>query len=148
MKKKKNKNILLPKRTKFKRVKKGHLSSIERKLTATRLHYGTYGLKVLKASRLDSTQIEAARRQISRALGKYEFLWIRVIPDIPVTKKPQEIRMGKGKGAVDHWVTKVKAGQTIFELTQMLPQKAQIILLSAAKKLAVPCAIIFNLQKI
>ena len=71
---KKKKNILLPKKTKFKKLKKGHLSSIERKFTATRIHYGSSGLKVLKASRLDSIQLEAARRQISRALGKREFL--------------------------------------------------------------------------
>ena len=146
--KKKRKNILLPKRTKFKKLKKGLLSPIERKSTTTHLYYGLYGLKVLKASRLDSIQLEAARRQISRALGKREFLWIRVIPDIPVTKKPQEIRMGKGKGTVDHWVAKVKAGQTIFELTYMLPKKAKTLLLSAAKKLAVPCAIIWHLRRI
>ena len=148
MNKKKKKYLLLPKKTKFKKLHKGHLSSIERKGTATRLHYGLYGLKILKASRLESTQLEAARRQISRALGRHEFLWIRVIPDIPVTKKPQEIRMGKGKGAVDYWVARVRAGQTIFELTYMSSKKAYSLLLSAAKKLAVPCAIISQLRKI
>jgi large subunit ribosomal protein L16 len=146
--KKKRKNIILPKITKFKKLQKGHLHAIERKTTTTQLYYGIYGLKVLQANRLNSTQLEAARRQISRSLRRYEFLWIRVIPDIPVTKKPNEIRMGKGKGAVDYWVGKVKAGQTIFELTCMLPKKAQTLLLSAAKKLAVPCAIILHQEKI
>ena len=146
--KKKKKYLLLPKKTKFKKLKKGHLSSIARKLTTTSLYYGIYGLKVLKANRLESAQLEAIRRQISRALGKQEYLWIRVMSDIPVTKKPQEIRMGKGKGAVNHWVTKVKAGQTIFELTYMLPKKAYAILLSAAKKLGIPCAIFSHFQKL
>jgi len=146
--KKKKRNIILPKKTKFKKLQKGHLQTIERKRTTTQLYYGIYGLKVLQHSRLNSTQLEAARRQISRGLRKHEFLWIRVIPDIPVTKKPNEIRMGKGKGVVDHWVGKVKAGQIIFELTCMLPKKAQTLLLSAAKKLAVPCTVILHKEKI
>ena len=147
MKKKKQK-ILLPKTTKFKKLQKGNLQSIERKKTTVNLYYGIYGLKVLKYSRLNSTQLEAARRQISRHLKKYEFLWIRIIPDIPVTKKPNEVRMGKGKGVVDHWVARVKAGQIVFELTSMLPKKAHTILLAAAKKLAVPCAIILNKKRL
>lgn len=146
--KKKKQNIILPKITKFKKLQKGHLQPIERKKTTTSLYYGVYGLKILKYSRLDSTQLEAARRQISRELRKHEFLWIRVIPDIPVTKKPNEIRMGKGKGAVDHWVARVKSGQTIFELTCMLPKKAHSLLLSAAKKLSVPCAFISHQKKV
>jgi large subunit ribosomal protein L16 len=146
--KKKKRNIILPKITKFKKLQKGHLQPIEWKKTTSHVYYGIYGLKVLQYSRLKSTQLEAARRQISRGLRKQEFLWIRIIPDIPVTKKPNEIRMGKGKGAVDHWIGKVKAGQTIFELTCMLPKKAQTLLLSAAKKLAVPCAIILHQKKL
>jgi len=146
--KKKKQSIILPKLTKFKKLQKGRLKPIERKKTTTNLYYGVYGLKVLKSSRIPSKQLEAARRQISRALRKHEFLWIRVIPDIPITKKPNEIRMGKGKGAVDHWVARVKAGQTIFELTCMLPKKAYLLLLSAAKKLAVPCVFISHQSKL
>lgn len=142
------KTILLPKITKFKKQQKGHLKQIERKKSASNLYYGIYGLKVLKYSRLDSRQLEAARKQISRNLKKQEKLWIRAVPDIPVTSKPKEIRMGKGKGAVDYWVIRVKSGQTLFELSYMLPKKAQIILLSAAKKLAVPCAFISNIKKV
>lgn len=142
------KTVLLPKITKFKKQQKGHLQAIERKNSATKLYYGIYGLKVLKYSRLDSKQLEAARKQISRNLRKQEKLWIRAIPDIPVTSKPKEVRMGKGKGAVDYWIVRIKSGQTLFELSYMLPKKAQIILLSAAKKLAVPCAFISNTKKI
>jgi large subunit ribosomal protein L16 len=92
----------LPKKTKFTKLQKGCLQPIERKKSATSLYYGIYGLKVLMNTRLNNIQLEAARRQISRGLKKREFLWIRVIPDIPVTKKPNEVRMGKGKGNVEH----------------------------------------------
>ena len=147
-KNKKKQNLVLPKKTKFKKLQKGHLHDLKRKITTTQVYYGLYGLKVLKSSRLESRQLEAARRQISRQLKKQEFLWIRVVPDIPVTKKPNEIRMGKGKGSVDHWVVRAKAGQVIFELTCLLPKKAQALLISAAKKLSVPCAIIKHLKKL
>ena len=123
MHKKKKQNIIIPKKTKFSKLQKGFLQPIERKKSTTHLYYGLYGLKVLMHSRLNSTQLEAARRQISRGLRKREFLWIRVIPDIPITKKPNEVRMGKGKGARDHWVARVKTGQIIFELTYMLSKK-------------------------
>jgi len=134
--------------SKFKKVQKGHLQPIERKKTTTNLYYGVYGLKVLQSNRLQSSQLEAAQRQIVRNLRKHEFLWVRVTPDISVTKKPNEIRMGKGKGAVDHWVARVKAGQTIFELTSMWPTKAHYLFLAAAKKLAVPCVIISHHKKL
>ena len=102
MRKKKKQNVILPKKTKFPKLQKGYLQPIERKKSATGLYYGIYGLKVLMNTRLNNIQLEAARRQISRGLKKREFLWIRVIPDIPVTKKPNEVRMGKGKGNVEH----------------------------------------------
>ena len=99
-------------------------------------------------SRLNHIQLEAARRQVSRGLKKQELLWIRVVPDIPVTKKPNEVRMGKGKGSFDHWVARVKTGQIIFELTSLLPKKAHLLLKAAAKKLPVPCAIVWQLKRI
>jgi large subunit ribosomal protein L16 len=147
-KNKKKQSILQPKKSKFKKLQKGHLRGLERKRTTTHVYYGLYGLKILKTSRLESRQLEAARRQISRHLKRHEFLWIRIKTDIPVTKKPNEIRMGKGKGAVNHWVTRARAGQTIFELTCMLPQKAELLLWAAAKKLSVPCAIIGHSKKL
>jgi large subunit ribosomal protein L16 len=145
--KKKKKSIRIPTRTKFKKLQKGRLQSTERKKTATSLYYGLYGIKILKYSRIDSKQLEAARRLISRDLRKHELLWIRVLPDIPVTAKPNEIRMGKGKGAVKYWVARLKSGQTLFELSCMLPKKAYKLLMSAAKKLPVPCAFVFNRKK-
>lgn len=148
IKKKKKKVLLLPKKIKFKRLQKGHLKPVEKKVTATHIYYGLYGLKILKSQRLGSWQLEAARRQISRHLKRHEFLWIRVVPDIPVTKKPNEIRMGKGKGNFHHWVARAKAGQIIFELICLIPKKAQALLMAAAKKLSIPCAVIENLKKI
>jgi large subunit ribosomal protein L16 len=140
--KKKKKNILKPVRTKFKKLQKGCLKIIEWKKSATMLYYGVYGIKLLKPCRLNIKQLEAARRLISRHLTKYEFLWIRATTDIPVTAKPNEIRMGKGKGNVDYWVARFKAGHVLFELTSMLPKKAYSILIAAAKKLPVPCIFI------
>ena len=147
-KKKKQQHLVIPKKIKFKKLQKGCLQLLERKKSNTRIYYGLYGLKVLKNSRLNSTQLEAARRQVSRGLRKQEFLWIRIVPDIPVTRKPNEVRMGKGKGSFDHWVARVKAGQIIFELTSLLPKKAYLLLTAAAKKLPIPCAIIWQSQRV
>ena len=147
-KKKKKQHIIVPKKTKFKKLQKGCLQFFEKKKSNTQTYYGLYGLKVLKNSRLNSIQLEAARRQISRGLRKQEFLWIRIVPDIPVTKKPNEVRMGKGKGSFHHWVARVKTGQIIFELTSLLPKKAHLLLIAAAKKLPIPCAIIWHSQRI
>ena len=140
--------ISLPQKTKFKKQQKGHLKKIERKKSATYLYYGIFGLKVLKHSRLNRKQLEATRKQISRYLRKQEKLWIRSLPDIPVSNKPKEIRMGKGKGAVEYWIIRVKAGQTLFELSSMNQNKAKMLLLNAAKKLAIPCAFISQTKKI
>jgi len=140
--------ISLPQKIKFKKQQKGHISSIERKKSASYIYYGIFGLKVLKQSRLSRKQLEATRKQISRSLRKQEKLWIRALPDIPVTSKPKEIRMGKGKGAVDYWVIKIKAGQILFELSSVGYKKAKTLLLTAAKKLAVPCAFISQIKKI
>jgi len=131
---KKKQNLVLPKKTKFKKLQKGYLQPIERKRSSTQPYHGIYGLKILMHSRLNNIQLEAARRQVSRGLKKQEFLWIRVIPDIVITKKPNEVRMGKGKGSFDHWVARVKAGQIIFEITSSLPKKAHLLLTAAAKK--------------
>lgn len=146
--KKKKKSLVLPKKIKFKKLQKGYLQGVERKITTTHNYYGLYGLKILKSERLESRQLEAARRQISRQLKRHEFLWIRVVPDIPITKKPNEIRMGKGKGNFNHWVTRAKAGQVVFEVTCLIPKKAQNLLMAAAKKLSIPCAVIRHSKKI
>ena len=140
--KRKKKMIIKPIRTKFKKLQKGFLKMMELKKSATLLYYGVYGIKLLKPCRLNIKQLEAARRLISRNLSKYEFLWIRGTTDIPVTAKPNEIRMGKGKGNIAYWVARFKSGHVLFELTSMLPKKAYTLLIAAAKKLPVPCVFI------
>ena len=134
--------ILPPKTTKFKKQQKGVLTPIEWKKSSSQISFGVYGIQVLKSLRLTLKQLETARRQISKQLRKSETFWFRVIPDIPVSKKPNEIRMGKGKGAVTFWAARVKAGQTFIEFSFVPQKKAKKIFLAVAKKLPVPCSLI------
>lgn len=145
---KKKKIILNPQRVKFIKQQKGVLTAMEYKKSASSLSYGVFGLKILKNNRFRIKQLEAIRKQISRYLIRGQSLWIRMVPDIPITNKPKEIRMGKGKGAVDHWVVKLKAGHILFELSHMPYKKAFIILTNAAKKLCVETVLIFQKSKI
>lgn len=133
-----------PKKLKFKKFRKGRIKNKETKKTAYTLYYGFYGLKILKNARLNAQQLEATRRMISRHIRKKEHLWIRVWPDIPVTAKPKEIRMGKGKGPVDYWVTRLKAGKILFEWGRMPLIKAKMIFYSVAKKLPTPSVLIIK----
>jgi large subunit ribosomal protein L16 len=109
------------------------------------LQYGSYGLRILKSTRLFWKQIEAARQKISRRLKKKSKVWIRVFPQVPVTQKPKEVRMGKGKGAVDHYVVRAEAGRVIFELANVNEILARTVLLKASKKLPVPSVFIKRL---
>jgi len=140
--------ILPPKRTKFKKQQKGVLSPISWKYTSVNLIFGIYGLQVLKCFRLNLKQLETTRRQISKYLRKSETMVFRITPDIPVTKKPNEIRMGKGKGAINFWACRVKAGQTIIELNVLSLKKAKQIYFSVAKKLPVPSILLIHPKKI
>jgi large subunit ribosomal protein L16 len=140
--------ILPPKITKFKKQHKGVLTPIEWKKTACKVTIGVYGIQILKSLRMNLKQLETTRRQISKHLTKMETFWFRVIPDIPVSKKPNEIRMGKGKGALGFWAFRVKAGQTFLEFSFVSPKKAQLIYLAIAKKLPVPCLLLRNSKKI
>lgn len=124
-----------PRRTKYKKLFKGKIYGIEHK--ANRLIYGTYGLKSLEIGRINSKQIEAVRRVISRKLKRLGKIHIRIFPNTPVTKKPIEIRMGKGKGSVDFWVAKVKPGQVLFEIQGIKDNLCLSALKSAAHKLSV-----------
>jgi large subunit ribosomal protein L16 len=128
-----------PQRTKFRRLCKGVLKSVSFSETNNSLKFGWYGLQSLGSARLSAKQLEATRRMVSRSIRKKEKLWIRAFPDIPVTTKPIQIRMGKGKGAVDHWIHKLPAGKIILEIGAMPEVKAKAILMSAAKKLGVAC---------
>src|SRR5918999_5909807 len=106
--------MLQPKRTKFRKAFKGRIHGAAK--GGTDLNFGSYGLKALEPERVTARQIEAARRAITRHLKRAGRVWIRIFPDMPVTKKPAEVRMGKGKGSVEYWVAPVKAGRIMFEI--------------------------------
>lgn len=127
--------MLIPNKTKYKKQFKGKLKGKTAK--GYKIIFGTYGIKVLKEIRLTANQIESARRIIVRKMKRLGFLWIRVFPDIPVTKKPTENRMGKGKGNIIFFVTKVKKGQIIFEISGFSLDEAKKILKAASNKLPV-----------
>jgi large subunit ribosomal protein L16 len=103
-----------PKRTKFRKQFKGRIHGVAQ--AGTKLNFGAYGLKALQPDRLTARQIEAARRTITRHMKRQGRLWIRVFPDIPVSSKPAEVRMGSGKGSPEFWAVRVKPGRVIFEL--------------------------------
>jgi len=131
-----------PQRTKFRRIQKGVLKTVSLSRTNNSLQFGWYGLQCLGSARLSGGQLESTRRMVSRHIKKKEKLWIRAFPDTPVTTKPIQIRMGKGKGAVDHWIHKLPAGKIIMEVGQMPEMKARAVLGQAAKKLGVACAFV------
>lgn len=106
--------FLQPKKSKFKKVKKGKLSFLN--FRSNKLKFGTIGLKSAESGTVSARQIEAARQSIMRKISRKGKLWIRVFPSIPVTRKPTEVRMGKGKGSVSFWASKVSGGSIIFEL--------------------------------
>ena len=99
--------------------------------------FGTFGLKAITGARLTNRQIESARIAMTRSMKREGKVWIRIFPDKPITKKPQEVRMGKGKGAVDHWVAQVKPGRIMFELDCVTAEVAEAALRLAAQKLPV-----------
>jgi large subunit ribosomal protein L16 len=106
--------FLQPKRSKFKKIRKGKLSNLEFK--SSKLKFGTIGLKAAESGTLTARQIESARQSITRKINRKGKLWIRVFPSLPVTLKPIEVRMGKGKGAVSFWASRIAGGTVIFEL--------------------------------
>jgi len=127
--------MLQPKRTKYRKQQKGRNRGIAWK--GSEISFGSYALKSLDLGRLTSRQIESARIAMTRHMKREGVVWIRVFPDKPVTKKPQEVRMGKGKGAHDHWVALVQPGRIMFELDGVSPAVAREALALAAQKLPV-----------
>ena len=107
-------NMLSPKKTKFRKQFKGRIHGSSKGNYA--LNYGSYGLKAIEPERITSRQIEAARKAITRYLKRAGRMWIRIFPDVPVSKKPAEVRMGKGKGSVEYWACRVKPGRIMFEV--------------------------------
>ncbi len=106
--------MLSPKRTKFRKAHKGRIHGNAK--GGTTLNFGAFGLKALQPERITARQIEAARRAITRHIKRQGRVWIRVFPDLPVSQKPTEVRMGKGKGTPEYWACRVKPGRILFEL--------------------------------
>ena len=106
--------MLSPKRTKFRKAHKGRIHGNAK--GGTQLNFGAYGLKAMSPERITARQIEAARRAITRHLRRAGRVWIRVFPDVPVSSKPAEVRMGKGKGSPEYWVARVAPGRILFEI--------------------------------
>jgi large subunit ribosomal protein L16 len=127
--------MLQPTRTKFRKAHKGRIHGIAS--SAKDLAFGQYGLKALEPERVTARQIEAARRALTRHMKRSGQVWIRVYPDVPVTKKPIEVRMGKGKGGVEFWVTRVKPGRILFEVDGVSIEIAKEALTLAAAKLPI-----------
>jgi large subunit ribosomal protein L16 len=127
--------MLQPKRTKFRKAHKGRIHGIAS--SAVNLAFGQYALKALEPERITARQIEAARRALTRHMKRAGQVWIRVFPDVPVSKKPLEVRMGSGKGAPELWVVRVKPGRIIFEIDGISEQIAREALALAAAKLPI-----------
>ena len=132
--------MLQPKRTKFRKQFKGRIHGLAK--GGASINFGNYGLKATEPERITSRQIEAARRALTRHMKRQGRVWIRIFPDIPVTAKPIEVRMGKGKGSVDRWVAKVKPGRVMFEVDGVAEDVAKEALRLAAMKLSVKCRFI------
>jgi large subunit ribosomal protein L16 len=127
--------MLQPMRTKFRKAHKGRIKGIAS--SAIDLAFGQFGLKALEPDRVTARQIEAARRALTRHMKRSGRVWIRVFPDVPISKKPLEVRMGSGKGAPEFWVTRIKPGRIIFEIDGVTVQIAKEALLLAAAKLPI-----------
>ena len=125
--------MLQPKRTKFRKAHKGRIHGFAK--GGTDLNFGSFGLKATKPERVTARQIESARRAITRHLRRTGRLWIRIFPNVPVSKKPAEVRMGKGKGSPEYWVCRVKPGKIMFELDGVSETAAKEALTLAAAKL-------------
>ena len=137
--------MLQPSRTKFRKAHKGRIHGIA--TSGNTLVFGEYGLKALEPDRVTARQIEAARRALTRHMKRMGRVWIRVYPDVPVSKKPIEIRMGKGKGTPEYWVCRVKPGRILFELDGVPVQLAKEALALAAAKLPVKTRFIVRIAE-
>ena len=127
--------MLLPKRTKFRKAHKGRIHGNAK--GGTKLNFGAFGLKALQPERITARQIEAARRAITRHIKRQGRVWIRIFPDLPISQKPTEVRMGKGKGSPEYWACRVKPGRIIFEVDGIDEATARIALYKASAKLPI-----------
>lgn len=132
--------MLQPKKTKFRKAHKGRIHGAAK--GGTDLNFGSHGLKALAPERITARQIEAARRAITRHMKRAGRVWIRVFPDLPVSSKPAEVRMGKGKGAPEYWAARVHPGRIMFELDGVTDEIARQALLLGAAKLPIKTKIV------
>ena len=129
--------MLLPKRTKYRKAHKGRIHGLAKGGSA--LNFGAFGLKALEPERITARQIEAARRALTRHLKRQGRVWIRIFPDVPVSTKPAEVRMGSGKGTPEFWVCRVKPGRIMFEVDGVPEDLARRGFELAAAKLPIKC---------
>ena len=129
--------MLLPKRTKFRRVHRGRMTG--KATRGTHVSHGEFGLQALEPTWITANQIEAARVAMTRYCKRFGKVWIKIFPDKPVSKKPAETRMGKGKGAPEYWVAVVKPGRIMFEIAGVPEETAREAMRLAANKLPIKC---------
>jgi len=132
--------MMQPKRTKYRKMFKGNLSGMAAR--GSSVAFGDYGLKAMDRTRMTAREIEAARRAMTRYVKRGGQIWIRVFPDVPVTQKPLEVRMGSGKGNVEYWVAKVTPGKVLFEIEGVAEATAREAFRLAAAKLSVTTAFV------
>jgi large subunit ribosomal protein L16 len=136
--------MLQPKRTKYRKMHKGRIKGAAKGATA--LSFGTFGLKAQEPARVTARQIEAARRAMTRQMKRAGRVWIRIFPDVPVSKKPTEVRMGKGKGTPEFWAAKVKPGRIMFEIDGVNEATARESLRLAAAKLPIKTRVVARIE--
>ena len=132
--------MLQPKRTKFRKQQKGRNRGLASR--GSRVSFGEYGLKAVGRGRLTARQIEAGRRALTRHVRRGGKVWIRVFPDKPITKKPLEVRQGKGKGGVEYWVAQIQPGRVVYEMEGVAEDVARRALALASAKLPFPTAFV------
>jgi large subunit ribosomal protein L16 len=137
--------MLQPNRTKFRKAHKGRIHGVA--TSGTSLTFGEFGLKALEPERVTARQIEAARRAMTRHMKRAGRVWIRIFPDVPVSKKPIEVRMGKGKGTPEFWVCRIKPGRVLFEIDGVPLQTAREALDLAAAKLPIKTRFIARISE-
>jgi large subunit ribosomal protein L16 len=138
--------MLSPKRSKYRKQHKGRIHGLSK--GGFSLNFGTYGLKALEPERITARQIESARRAITRAMRRAGRVWIRIFPDVPVSTKPAEVRMGSGKGSPEFWVARVAPGRIMFEIDGVAADVAQEALRLGAAKLPIKTRVVTRIEAV
>jgi large subunit ribosomal protein L16 len=136
--------MLFPKKTKYRKAFKGRVKGLAK--GGSRLNFGSYGLKAVEPARMTARQIEAARRAITRHIKRMGKVWIRIFPDVPVSTKPAEVRMGSGKGNPEYWMCRIKPGRVLFELDGVSPELAEEAFALGASKLPMATRFVRRLE--